>query len=169
MRTRKMTDRMLLEGLVNKYGVKRLTNTINEMAKYEVPYDNLVKQICNVISSGKIKWELTLGDDHSYRKEEIFGIIEDFEINEYNIELPYTIFGKYITRNSWGDEWLDRVTGPRIYPEDVTKITDKNNNKIELSKKQQNEIKKCLKLYWSNIKDNPDINWKDVGYISYHN
>ena len=32
MRTRKMTDRMLLEGLVNKYGVKRLTNVINEMA-----------------------------------------------------------------------------------------------------------------------------------------
>ena len=31
MRTRKMTDRMLLEGLVNKYGVKRLTNVINKM------------------------------------------------------------------------------------------------------------------------------------------
>lgn len=31
MRTRKMTDRMLLESLVNKYGAKRLTNVINEM------------------------------------------------------------------------------------------------------------------------------------------
>ena len=28
---RKMTDRMLLEGLVNKYGAKRVTNVINEM------------------------------------------------------------------------------------------------------------------------------------------
>lgn len=28
---KKMTDRTLLEGLVNKYGVKRLTNAINEI------------------------------------------------------------------------------------------------------------------------------------------
>lgn len=41
MRTRKMTDRMLLEGLVNKYGAKRLTNVINKMN--ENSNDNTIK------------------------------------------------------------------------------------------------------------------------------
>ena len=40
MRTRKMTDRMLLEGLVNKYGAKRLTNVINEMEVSTNHYPN---------------------------------------------------------------------------------------------------------------------------------
>ena len=31
MKTRKMTDRMLLESLLNKYGVKKITNVINKM------------------------------------------------------------------------------------------------------------------------------------------
>ena len=36
MKTRKMTDRMLLEGLVNKYGAKKLTNVINKLNEISI-------------------------------------------------------------------------------------------------------------------------------------
>ena len=45
MKTRKMTDRMLLEGLVNKYGAKRLTSEINKMN--EDVFTDTIKNIKN--------------------------------------------------------------------------------------------------------------------------
>lgn len=57
MRSRKMTDRMLLDGLVNKYGKKKITSVINKINENtylpNIDYNNVSEDILGDSSKGE--------------------------------------------------------------------------------------------------------------------
>lgn len=69
MRTRKMTDKMLLEGLVNKYGKNELVKAVNEMTNEPNCDCETVGELLDFlnknIKSGNISYDTRLGSNRS--------------------------------------------------------------------------------------------------------
>ena len=104
MRTRKMTDRMLLESLVNKYGKKEIVNTINEMAKLTPKQFRLRFPII-----GKTEWGSNLVEGPSLKNIQF-----TYVMSAIISVMSDNIFPKFYKPGSWTGWYFMRQTGDSI-------------------------------------------------------
>lgn len=149
MITRKMTDRMLLEGLVNKYGKAKITsaiNKINENVNGE-EYKDLILDILDSEDFGNhIDKNSNYENTHNYGNtwtEEYLTIEEDYIKDNFRFVFPEMKVRYKWCRNRWGREYCDGVSSIKIWTSGMQIYI--NNEKIKLSRPLITEISKKLK------------------------
>ena len=97
MKTRKMTDRMLLEGLLNKYGKNRLVKAVNEMADEPNCDCETVGELLDFLNKnikiGNISYDTRLGSNRSGGSFVTGSFVELRKVYDYDSdELKYETF-----------------------------------------------------------------------------
>ena len=111
MKTRKMTDRMLLESLLNKYGVKKITNVINKMNENQ---DN-IQVLYNSLPEAY--------DDYRDAYE------EDIEVGDID---PNEDYGEYLSRmrDMEADDLKDHINNADKYEYYYTACKNPDDNSV---------------------------------------
>ena len=153
MRTRKMTDRMLLEGLVNKYGKNNIVKAINEIVNTDM-------------TNFSTNWGKTNEDDKNYyvrnenNKDEIFdaAVILFFVKGSKNEIYWRDVNAEY----EYGDEYYSLINY-------ICKCLHiKNDNKIDIVKQAYRGIDTLADLFNYNfdrlqkfVENNKEIDYSD--------
>ena len=129
MKTRKMTDRMLLEGLVNKYGAKRLTNVINEISDDFMYLEAPDELYYGKLTRSMIK-EWTAQDPDLWYFIKLHCLNDDGTMNIYQITDTYEDGLRKMTPKQM-NAYIDEMEGShdirRRLPENVTGAYETNN------------------------------------------